>query len=285
MITSFFYQKNNALSVNYKDGKKKGERMNALKIVEYQNQRVLLTSQLAESYGTTPRRISENFTENKKRYVEGKHFYSLEGELLKEFKREYGNSVVANTVNKLYLWTERGAFLHAKSLNTDKAWEVYDSLVEHYFQSKEVQPKLPTNYKEALVQLIAQVEANEQLELSNKVKDQQIAELKPKADYCDIILKNKGLTTINAIAKDYGMSGVAMNKKLHELGVQYKQGNIWLLYSKYHNKGYTQSETIDITRSNGFPDVTIHTKWTQKGRLFLYELLKNNGIVPMIERD
>lgn len=259
--------------------------MNELKIVEYQNQRVLTTSQLAESYGTNSRRISENFTRNETRFIEGKHFFNLEGEMLKSFKNEYANCVIANTVSKLYLWTERGAFLHAKSLNTDKAWEVYDSLVEHYFKSREARPSmLPTSYKEALLQLVAQVEQNEKLELENKMKDQQINELKPKADYCDIILKSKGLSAINAIAKDYGMSGKAMNKKLHELGVQYKQGDIWLLYSKYQDKGYTQSQTIDIKRTGGRPDVTMHTKWTQKGRLFLYELLKRENILPVIER-
>lgn len=259
--------------------------MKELQIVKHKNQRVLLTSQLAESYGTTARRISENYSDNKERYVEGKHYYCLENKLLKDFKKEYGNSVVASTVNKLYVWTERGAFLHAKSLNTDKAWEVYDSLVEHYFKSREAKPNaLPMSYKEALLQLVAQVELTEKLELENKVKDQRISELEPKADYCDIILQSKGLSTINSIAKDYGMSGRSLNEKLHELGVQYKQGDIWLLYYKYQDKGYTQSQTIDIERSNGRPDIVMHTKWTQKGRLFLYELLKTNGILPMIER-
>lgn len=261
--------------------------MNELKIIEHKNQRVLLTSQLAESYGTTNKVISNNFNNNKERYEEGKHYFLLQGGEKKEFisncPKIYDGLKNAKTI---YLWTERGAFLHAKSLNTDKAWEVYDSLVEHYFQSREAKPSLlPTNYKEALLQLVAQVEENEKLQLENKIKDQQIAELRPKADYCDVILKNKGLSTINAIAKDYGMSGTAMNKKLHELGIQYKQGSIWLLYRKYQDKGYTQSETINFTRSNGMTDSTMHTKWTQKGRLFLYELLKGQNILPMIERE
>ena len=76
-----------------------------------------------------------------------------------------------------------------------------------------------------------------------------------------------------------------MNKKLHELGVQYKQGGIWLLYHKYQSKGYTQSETIEFNHTDGRPDTRMHTKWTQKGRLFLYELLKAHDILPMIERD
>lgn len=120
--------------------------------------------------------------------------------------------------------------------------------------------------------------------LENKFKDQQIAELKPKADYTDRILQNKKLVTITQISKDYGMSGQALNDTLHKLGVQYKQSGQWLLYARYHNMGYTHSETIDITRSNGLGDTVMNTKWTQKGRLFLYDLLKKNGILPVIER-
>lgn len=118
----------------------------------------------------------------------------------------------------------------------------------------------------------------------NQKHKQIIGELKPKADYVDKILKNKGLVTITQIAKDYGMSGQAMNSLLHELGVQYKQSGQWLLYKEHHGKGYTHSETIDITRSDGRPDIKMNTKWTQKGRLFLYDLLKENGVLPTIEK-
>lgn len=122
------------------------------------------------------------------------------------------------------------------------------------------------------------------LKLENKIKDQQIGELKPKADYYDEILKNKGLVTITQIAKDYGLSGSAMNRKLHELGVQFKQSGQWLLYSEYHDKGYTHSETVEFEHTDGRSDVKMNTKWTQKGRFFLYELLKKNGILPLIEK-
>lgn len=114
---------------------------------------------------------------------------------------------------------------------------------------------------------------------------QLIGELKPKADYTDRILQSKSLVTITQIAKDYGMSGAAMNEKLHELGVIYKLGGQWLLYSKYQAKGYTHSETVDITHRDGRGDVRMNTKWTQKGRLFLYEFLKKHGILPVIEQD
>ena len=116
-------------------------------------------------------------------------------------------------------------------------------------------------------------------------KNQLIGELQPKANYVDIILKNKRLVTITQIAKDYGMSGKAMNKLLHEYKVQYSQNGQWLLYSKYHNQGYTHSRTIEITRTDGRIDVVMQSQWTQKGRLFIYELLKEHGILPVIEQD
>ncbi|WP_330623400.1 phage antirepressor KilAC domain-containing protein [Acetoanaerobium pronyense] len=81
------------------------------------------------------------------------------------------------------------------------------------------------------------------------------------------------------------MSAYALNNILHSLKVQYKQSDQWLLYSKYHSKGYTHSETIPIIKSNGINDTKIHTKWTQKGRLFLYDLLKENGFLPIIEQS
>lgn len=115
-------------------------------------------------------------------------------------------------------------------------------------------------------------------------RDQVIGELKPKAEYLDQILNSKSLMTITQIAKDYGMSGKSMNTLLHDLGVQYKESGQWLLYAKHHGKGYTSSQTIDIPKSDGTLMVKLNTKWTQKGRLFLYELLKDNGVLPEIER-
>ncbi|OSB08986.1 phage antirepressor [Clostridium botulinum] len=135
-----------------------------------------------------------------------------------------------------------------------------------------------------LTELKKEKEEKKKLELKNKQKDQLIGELKPKADYTDRILKNKGLVTTTQIAKDYGMSAQEMNKLLHDLKVQYKQSGQWLLYSRYHSKGYTHSETIDIVRSDGTPDITMNTKWTQKGRLFLYNLLKSKNVLPIIEQ-
>ena len=131
--------------------------------------------------------------------------------------------------------------------------------------------------------LIAQ-KSMERLKLENKQKDQIIGELKPKADYVDKILQNKSLIKVSAIAKDYGMSAQELNKLLHKMRIQYKQGDQWLLYSKIQDKGYTSSETHVYEKKDGSTDIRLLTKWTQKGRIFLYDELKKNGYLPMIER-
>lgn len=133
------------------------------------------------------------------------------------------------------------------------------------------------------IKLKEEQELNKALKLDNIIKEQQINELKPKADYTDLILRSKSLVTITQIAKDYGISGKRMNEILHDLKVQYKQSGQWFLYSKYQDKGYTHSETIKIPKADGSTDVKMNTKWTQKGRLFLYQLLKSKDIYPSIE--
>lgn len=116
------------------------------------------------------------------------------------------------------------------------------------------------------------------------VRDQLIGELKPKADYVDMVLKSTGLMTISQIAKDYGMSGQKLNQILKDKRIQYKQNGQWLLYAKHQDKSYTHSKTIDFTHSDGRPGTKLDTQWTQKGRLFIYAQLKTDGILPMIER-
>lgn len=107
------------------------------KITEYQGTRVLTTSQIATMYGTDSKTISYNFSYNKKKYIEGKHYIKLEGTELKTFKASREIPDCHKYSAHLYLWTEKGALLHAKSLNTDKAWEVYDYLVDFYFRANE----------------------------------------------------------------------------------------------------------------------------------------------------
>ena len=115
------------------------------------------------------------------------------------------------------------------------------------------------------------------------IAEQQVKEFQPKVSYYDKVLSNDALMTISLIAKDYGMSGAGMNKLLHELGVQYRQGGTWLLYAKYQRTGWTHSETKMVSRKDGTEKAVLNTKWTQKGRLGLYALLKDNGYLPLIE--
>lgn len=122
------------------------------------------------------------------------------------------------------------------------------------------------------------------LRIENKVQQQQIAELKPKATYYDLVLQCADLLSVTEIAKDYGMAAKGFNEKLRQNGIQYKQGGVWFLYAKYQDKGYTQTKTQNYNRPDGTQGSRAHTYWTQKGRLFLYGFLKGIEILPMIER-
>ena len=128
-------------------------------------------------------------------------------------------------------------------------------------------------------------EQRRHLEKCSRILEQRVSEYEPKARYVDEILKCPGCVLISQIAEDYGMSAKALNKLLHEEGVQYNMGGQWLLYKEHQNKGLTRSETVRITRSDGRPDTVIHTKWTQKGRLYINQILEKRGIVARMDRE
>ena len=165
-----------------------------------------------------------------------------------------------------------------------KRWvtsEVLPSLRKHeaYLSDKKIEEVLTD--PDTIIELATQLKNEREGRL---IAEQQVNELKPKAAYYDKILANPSLIPITVIAKDYGMSGIEMNNKLFSLGVQYKRGGIWLLYADYQNLGWTQSETYMVKLSDGTEKAVVNTKWTQKGRLGIYELLKQNDILPTIER-
>jgi len=110
-------------------------------------------------------------------------------------------------------------------------------------------------------------------------------ELKNDRNYLEIIMRSRKMMTVSQIAQDYGMSAKAMNQLLYEMGIQYKCNEQWVLYARYKDCGYVSSRSIEITRSNGMPDIVLHTEWTQAGRRFLYEELKKRDIIPIIERE
>lgn len=132
----------------------------------------------------------------------------------------------------------------------------------------------------ALQKLKEEREKRKDLECLALAQQQQIAEMKPKVSYYDLILQNKDTVPITQIAKDYGMSGRAFNDLLHVRGIQYRCRNTWLLYQQYAERGYTQSKTFRVADNR----TVMHTYWTQKGRLFIYDLLKKYGVLPVMEQ-
>lgn len=137
----------------------------------------------------------------------------------------------------------------------------------------------------ALTELKSEREKTKSLTQTVAVQNQQIVEMKPKASYYDLVLNCPSLLSATEIAKDYGKTANWLNKYLHEKGVQFKQGGIWLLYQKYAEKGYTSTKTHTFNGKDGKPRTGLHTYWNQKGRLFIYELLKQGGILPIMERE
>lgn len=169
-----------------------------------------------------------------------------------------------------------------------KRWitsEVLPSIRKHGLYATDELLDNPDLIIQMATKLKEEREVRKALEIENKVQSQQIAELTPKATYYDLILQCKDLLSMTEIAKDYGKSAKGMNKLLNEFGIQYKQGGVWFLYAKYQDKGYTQTKTQNYPKPDGTQGSGVHMYWTQKGRLFLYDLLKSEDILPMVERD
>lgn len=121
------------------------------------------------------------------------------------------------------------------------------------------------------------------LEEKNQLLEQKIAEYEPKISYLDMILSSTDTVATSQIAADYGMSAIALNKLLNELGVQHKVSGQWILYRKHMNQGYTKSHTSEIPKADGGVKVVMNTKWTQKGRIFIYNLLTAEGYYPQMD--
>ena len=168
-----------------------------------------------------------------------------------------------------------------------KRWvtsEVLPSIRKHGLYATEELISNPDIAIAAFQALKEERERNRKLTDTIAVQNQQLAELQPKASYYDLVLNCKDLLSITEIAKDYGKSAKWLNNYLHENKVQYKQSNTWLLYQNYAEKGYTNTKTQTFNGNDGKVHTKVHTYWTQKGRLFIYDLLKSKGIVPIIER-
>ena len=166
--------------------------------------------------------------------------------------------------------TEKGKQCRQYFLDLEKAWNTPEMVIGRALQI-------------AKKQIDSLKMENNMLTTTVAVQEQQISELKPKASYYDVVLNCPGLLSVSVIAKDYGKSAKWLNAYLHKKGIQYKQGKTWLLYQKYAECGYTCTKTSTVPASDGTQHTKVHTYWTQKGRLFIYDILKSDGILPLIE--
>lgn len=198
-----------------------------LTVINQFGQRVLTTQQLAESFGTNSDRISKNYSENKDRYIDGKHFVKLEGEKLKDFKNDFRNSeLVHKQASVLYLWTEKGTWLHAKSLNTNQAWDAYEMLVDEYYRFKDLTNQLEVSKKEIFemqligVQYTSQIlrvdETSKILMLEKAHKQHGVA-----TNHLPVYVDEEVTKSLTALLKENNVNiGAAkVNTKLIELGV------------------------------------------------------------------
>ncbi len=203
--------------------------------VEIRGIRVLTSKQLAEAYQTTADTIKTNFNANRNRYIEEKHYIALTGDELKEFKKQVRNPyLVANRASHLYLWTEKGALLHAKSLNTDKAWEVYDYLVDFYFRTKE-ERKVPVMVETKP----APVQKTEPLKNNFKIPAMEepvfiFKNLLAMAEENDIVLKLKDIPGYFSILNG---KRIAVRKNLEFEKVVYELAYELAHYFIHYNQG------------------------------------------------
>jgi phage antirepressor YoqD-like protein len=152
-------------------------------------------------------------------------------------------------------------------------------------QTLEEMRKDPVAFVKLLRDYADEVDRNQALQTQVAVQNQQILEMQPKASYYDIVLQCKNAIPITQIAKDYGWTANKMNTLLHDLGIQFHIRKTWVLYDKYAQQGYTVSKTHWFPDKYGRPQSNVVTQWTQKGRLFIYDLLKSNGYLPLCEMD
>lgn len=248
-------------------------------VLEMNRQAVTTSLRVADGFGKQHKHVIEAI-ESKMQSAENSAHYKLmfvEG----AYKDSRGRS------QKLYYMNRDGFTFIAMGFTGTKADNFKLKYLEAFnWMEKQLmnQYKVPATFSEALRLAADLEERNSQLMLENEMQAQVLAEYKPKITYLDKILKSRKTLTVTQIAADYDLSAYKLNQILAEEKVQRKVNNQWILFRKYMSQGYTKSETINIER-HGMPDVTMQTKWTQKGRLFIHEILESRGIYAVMDLE
>lgn len=237
--------------------------------------------EIAEVTGRNHKDVMRSIREMEEAWVKvnGRKFALVE---YKDAKGEMRPCYSLNKTECLYIATKFNDEARAKLV---LRWEELETKERNQYQ-------VPQSFAEALMLAAKQQEQIEeqqrQLEANSKEiveLNGAIAEMEPKVTYVDMILASKETVTTTQIAQDYGQSAKAFNILLRNFGVQHKVGGQWVLYAKHLPFGYVQSDTFPIVHKNGMSGTVMHTKWTQKGRLFLYEELKKHNVMPLIEQN
>ena len=264
----------------------------ALRIKEYKGQRVVTFKDIDEVHKRPEGTASRNFKANRSHFIEGEDYYIVKS---KGIQIDEIRLSEVNNRGTIFI-TESGYLMLVKSFTDDLAWSVQRQLVNSYFRVQQIQRAVDSYMIEDPIERAKRwiQEQEEKKALAVKVEEQnqqiekqneQIAELSPKAEYCDKVLQTSELVTITDIAKDFGKSAVWLNKKLHERKVQFKQGGIWHLYQGYAEKGYAVTKTTVTEDRNGKEHSRTHTYWTQRGKKFIFDLLAEENIFPVTMQE
>ena len=246
-------------------------------VTEYKSVPVMTTEQLAEFYGTDQVRVRQNHHENKERFVEGKHFFKVEGEELKNLKASLSSlKLVSPNARSLMLWTEKGAARHAKILNTDQAWNVFEQLEDSYFKAKE----LVENFDPMKALGDPSVLRNLLLGYSEKVTEleSKVETMSHDVEALNRISKADGSLCLTDTAKALQMRPKDFIAKLQTEKWIYKRlgSSHWLGYSDKVQSGYLEHKVTEVTRGDGSTKITEQVRITPKG---LAKLAKIHGEV------
>ncbi|HCP5815970.1 TPA: phage antirepressor KilAC domain-containing protein [Escherichia coli] len=257
-------------------------------VLEWQGVRVVTTETLARGYGTETIRIRQNHHENKVRFVEGKHFFKVEGESLRELKHRVALNYsvkIARNVRSLTLWTERGAARHAKMLETDQAWAFFEKLEDSYFRQKEQQPiAIPQTLPEALRLAAELAEQKQLLEQKAHQLNQQLVAAAPKVDFADRVSVAKGIL-IGNFAKVVGLKQNALFVWLRENGILIASGGRKNVpFQQYINAGYFTVKEVVLDDEDGY-QIRLTPQLTGKGQQWLTRKLLDAGLLKPVAAE